>query len=144
MIYNAFVFLGVLHLIFMLRSDLKRMVIDSRHNRFMSGAVAFMFITNYPGLELMIALLIIAFVYGFGLKKYAGIADVEMVSWGIIGFGVINPFLTLMFIMWIAVIMAPYMAAMKLTKTEKLPGTPLFLGSFVITAAIGYLIGVAV
>jgi hypothetical protein len=120
------------------------MVIDSRHNRFMSGAVAFMFITNYPGILMMIALLVVGVVFGIGLKKYAGFGDVEMVSWGIIGFGVINPFLTLMFVMWATIFMAPYLAAMKATKTEKLPGTPLFFASFVITAAIGYLIGVAV
>jgi hypothetical protein len=34
--------------------------------------------------------------------------------------------------------MAAYAASMKAAKVRKLPGTPMFLGSFLITAAIGF------
>lgn len=141
MIYDAFILLGVIHLLLMLRTDLKKMIVDARHNRFMSGAVAFMFLTNYPGFIMMFALLIITLVMALVFKKYSGMGDIEMLSWAIIGFGVIDPFLTLFYLIWLLLLRAAYMIPMRVHKVKKLPGAPIFLGAFIVTAAAGYLLG---
>lgn len=144
MMFNIFVILGVIHLLLMLRTDMKYMRVDSRHNWFMMGVVSFMFLSNYPGFFIMIGLFLISFFLGFALKKYSGFGDVEMGTWAIVGFGTLNLVWTPIYVFWIAVIRLIYHIPMKRTGTKKLPGTPVFFASFILTAACGYFLDLLV
>lgn len=147
MIFNAFVFLGTLHLILMLRTDYKRLKIDSRHNRFMSGVAVFMMLTNYPGLPVTVGIILITFIIAYGLKRYTGIGDVEMASWALLGFGTLNIVWIPIYIIYLSLFTSMYVISMKKAPSvlmdgekvkKRLPATPLFLGAFILTAATGY------
>ncbi len=136
--FRIFVFLGFIHLLMMLRTDMKRMKVDSRHNWFMMGVISFVFLSNYPGLLIVVGLTVIALTFGIVLKKYTGFGDVEMGTWAIIGFGVLNLSYTVIYLIWFVVLKTLYMIPMRRAKVTRLPGTPLFLGTFIITAACAY------
>lgn len=138
MIFKVFVFLGLIHLLFMLRSDMKNMKIDSRHNRFMTGAAVFMYLTNFPGILFTIMIFVIIFFIGYGLRRYHGMGDVEMASWAIIGFGTLNVVWIPIYVFCLMLLHTIYMMPMRRKGIKKLPGTPIFLGAFILTAAIGF------
>lgn len=142
MVYNAFIFLGLIHLFLMLRQDMKKMTIDSRHNRFMTGVAVLMYITNFPGLIIGIAILCLTALFVMFVRKPEklgmGSADIEMVSWALLGFGTLNLVWAVLYLTWVTILRVMYGVAMRRAGAPKLPATPIFLGAFIATAAMGY------
>jgi hypothetical protein len=78
------------------------------------------------------------------LKKFSGTGDVEMASWAIVGFAALNFFWSIIWLGWFLVIYAIYAVSMRLAKVEKLPGTPMFLAAFILTAVSGWFLDMVV
>lgn len=144
MIFNVFILLGLFHLFLMLRSDMKKMAIDSRHNRFMTGVAVFMYLTNYPGIYLMLSVLFIVIMIFLINRNHMGQGDSEMLTWNLLGFGTMNIVWMLLYVFWYVLLKVIYIIPMKMTKVRKLPGTPIFLGAFILTAVFGYVMDMLV
>jgi hypothetical protein len=144
MIFSAFVILGIIHLFFMMRHDLKHLTVDSRHNRFMTGVATFMFITNYPGIWVMIGIFVLIAVFGYEMKRHSGDGDIEMHSWAMLGFGTLNVVWMFIYIIWVIILRLVYLLMLRNLNIEKLPGTPLYMGAFVLTAVFGYIMDLLV
>lgn len=143
MMFRIFLVLGIINLILMMRTDIKTMKIDSRYNRFMLGAATLMFLSNYPGIAVMVGIFIMTITFAFMVKAGSAIGDAEMGSWAVLGFGTLNIVWAFIYMVYFLILKAIYMIPMKRMNIERLPGTPIFLASFILTAVTGYFLDVA-
>lgn len=136
MSFSIFVFLAAVHLAMIFYTDMKRMMIDSRHNRFMLGAAIFMFLMKGPGFELIILITIMTLGFGILIKKMVANADIEMASWAMIAFGSVSIVFLAIYSAVLFIIAGAYVLLLKKLKIKKAPGAPIFIGAFAITAAL--------
>jgi hypothetical protein len=117
---------------------MKTMKVSKLHNRFMSGVAVTIFILNYPGILISLGIIAMTIFIAFGLKRYFGMGDVEMAGWSMVGFGAINVVLPLFYIIFLTVFATVNVLVMKKAGVKKLPGTPIFIGAFVLTAGLAF------
>lgn len=101
-------FFGILYLTIMAWQDIKnKMLIDERHNYFMTGATA-MLLSIYKH-DLLYILIIMAVVFltisTFKKSKTLAEGDIQAVSWGIVGFGLIDLRLSLWYVLFLCLIL---------------------------------------
>ena len=88
-----FLFFGLLHLSILTYQDIRHKCwVDDRHNWFMIGVVAVLYVTTSPPLYygLILIAVSLALRWVINKKKILGEADVNTVAWSFIGFGVIG------------------------------------------------------
>lgn len=112
--------------------DIKKMVVDSRRNYFMTGLTfGLIYVLEYS-LAYFFSLIISTFAFSFFLYKFTkiGLGDVRALGWIFLGYLLINPNILIMYIVILILLTIVYKLLMNYFKKQKYPFYPVILFSF--------------
>lgn len=134
---GPYLMLGILMLLKNSYTDFKTRTIDSRYNWFAYGATLMLLVNSGITFTYLGILIVLSILAGWMFSKSMADGDTEAIRWIIFGFGVLHPaYVTVYFavLLVLFVIIAGIARYGKMTD-KKLPGYPILLGAYIITAA---------
>lgn len=133
---TAFLFTGLLSLLWQTYSDLKKGEVDSRRNWFMYGANLFLVLSMGFNIWLYMGLMIATVLFTSKIKQMFLEGDLEALRWTIPGFFVLNLAYGLVYLASFSLLSVVYVISRrKLKITGNTPAYTIILGAFVITIA---------
>jgi len=142
---SFFFFVGIFHLSFMAYTDIKKMKIDSRHNYFMFGMVAALYVIVTPSLFYLGSLFLVTLIIVLSSSKLLASGDLNALAWIILGCGLISlPKLFIFFYFYYG-ILAIYLIVKQLLLYNipvhvkqgiRTPGLPVLWGAFLLASLV--------
>jgi len=138
------IFIGILYLIILTWQDINSMKVDDRYNYFMFGLTASLY--AYHAIPWWFLFIVIGLAFGLGFfmtyaQKYWGRGDLKTFLWSFIGFAIIDITsmvyylfaFTAFYTLYILIVHAYHVTITK-QKPQHIPGYPILLMTFCVTA----------
>jgi len=131
----AYYFVSTLMLIYNTIRDIHTREIDERFNYFAFGSTLMLIAYIKISLILLLVLIFLTGFLSFMFKKFMASGDLQALAWILLGFGAIDPFKIIKFLITFTGLFVLTFLIKKLMKKEKeeTPGYISFLGSYIIT-----------
>lgn len=139
--YSFFIYIGSFDLMILVIQDLRTMKIDERWNWVMGGVVTAMVLLAQRPILYLVAILLMSIVFPMATKKFFAKGDIQVLSWQIMGLGILGP--TWLGIFWL--MLPVYLLTNTVFKwmykiKENTPGLPVLAATFWTTAIVFYMI----
>ena len=132
-----FWFFGLFNLFLMLRTDLKELHIDDRHNWYMTGIVGSIVALIGRDIRFVFLLVILAVVLRHLTKNLYAEGDRNILAWSFVGIGLLGTSYLYIYLVSLIIITIAQAALKRLYSLEgEVAGLPIFFSAFMYTGVV--------
>lgn len=129
--FSWFFFIGSLDVLIMTVQDLRSGYIDDRFNYIMFGVVSALFFISGRSLPYLLAIMAVMVCFPLATKKFFAPGDIAVMSWMILGLGILGPTFLGMFFITFSICLGIHTIFKILFRIkDKVPGLPILAATF--------------